>query len=111
MPMTRRHSRAPRRAAAFSKITVISVGFPCSSAEDQPTPCGGAYGTPPSWRGAATTAAAAAAATSPPWVDGVVDDADLDALDALGWLADPPPPSALVRAASDDVRADGALEF
>ena len=38
-------------------------------------------------------------------------DAELDALDAVGWLADPPPPLALVRAASEDMRAGGALGF
>jgi len=161
-PTARRRRRAPRRAAAFSKITVLSVGSPCSSMEDIPTPCGGAYGTPPLWGEEKTTAAAADATAPPPWVDTVlgwaayvrsaapparrrhrrpsaaaeatasatcdpsaaaapslrppatataVDDTQLDALHTGEWLVDPPPPSMLVRAASDDARADGALEF
>lgn len=39
------------------------------------------------------------------------EEAELDSLDAAGWLAAPPSPSALVRAASDDSSRDGELEF
>lgn len=35
----------------------------------------------------------------------------LDALDAAGWLVQPPCPSDLVRAASADAACDGAMEF
>lgn len=39
------------------------------------------------------------------------EEAALDSLDAAGWLVEPPLPSALVRAASDDASRDGELEF
>lgn len=41
----------------------------------------------------------------------LAEDAALDLLDAAGWLAEPPSPAALVRAASDDASQDGELEF
>lgn len=41
----------------------------------------------------------------------MAEEAALDSVDSAGWLADPPPPAALVRAASDDASQDGELEF
>lgn len=41
----------------------------------------------------------------------MAEEAELDYLDAAGWLAEPPLPSALVRAASDDTSRDEELEF
>jgi len=88
---------APAGATTVASLAVARCAPPTDGRIGAGTPLGAPTNVPP-----------LVPSTAPV---GAATDAELDDLEARGWLVVPPSPTALVRAASDDDSMDGRLDF